>query len=289
MKLSKLLTSLSLLALTACSTVEGWVETEKPQAPKPYQWAAYYNYALEGEDFAGYDLVVLDSAWFPPVAPIKEQGITVLGYLSLGEVHEDTPLYALAKEQGILLDDNPTWKSHIVDIRSPWWHKYILEFAIPALQKDGFEGAMLDTIESPLLMLELGPEDKHTMHKAAVSLIQGAKHRFPNFKLMLNRGFELLPEVAGYIDYILAESILAVPDEQKPGNYRELKASYYQSIVAMLHKIQKIHPRLPVYTLDYWQLNDRRGIQKLYKTQRDQGFRPYISTPDLRSLHREKQ
>lgn len=262
--------------------------TDAPDTPRPYRWAAYYDWQLEGEDFAGYDLLVLDSAWYPPIAPIKEQGITVLGYLSLGEVHEDTPLYPLAREKGVLLDDNPAWKSHIVDLRDPWWHQYILEFAIPALIKDGFDGVMFDTVESPL-NLEMSDEDKHAMHTAAVSLIHGARLRFPNFKIMLNRGFALLPEVAGYIDYILAESILAVPDEAQTGKYRLLQESYYDSIVAMLHNIQKIHPRIAVYTLDYWQLDDKTAIQKLYKKQRDQGFRPYISTPDLRNLHREKE
>ncbi len=268
--------------ITGCSSI-----MDSDTAPKPRRWAAYYNYEKQGEDFADYELIVTDASYFPPLEPIQALGTQVYGYVSIGEVRGDDPVYQFAKEKNLIIGHNADWDSHIIDIREPWWHKYILEFVMPALEKDGFDGVMFDTITSPFNAAQ-GDDTMLEMHKAAVALIRSARERFPNLKIMVNRGFAILPEMAPYIDATLAESILAVPDETYPGQFRLLRRSYYDSIVAMLHQIQKKNPHLTIYSLDYWQMDDKSGTQELYKTQRDQGFIPYISTPDLRTLHIEE-
>ena len=40
-------------------------------------------------------------------------------------------------------------------------------------------------------------------------------------------------------------------------------------------------PRLRLFSLDYWEPQDRDGIARLYAEQRANGFVPYVATPDL--------
>jgi hypothetical protein len=103
---------------------------------------------------------------------------------------------------------------------------------------------------------------------------------------MVNRGFDILPQIAGDIDMVMAESTYAdwIPSEKKA---KFVPKAEYKQIVDTLNAGKVINPRLRVYSLDYWNMKDAKTVKSIYAAQRASGFIPYVSTPDLQTIYIE--
>jgi hypothetical protein len=170
-----------------------------------------------------------------------------------------------------------------MDLTSPAWQHYLLEERLPAIMDKGFDGFMLDTLDSPL---HHGAQQNNAaaQNMAALYLLETIRARFPDAYIMLNRGFGVYPYAASYINAALAESILS------HYNLRTGEASYFEDriygeYVGKLRAARVQNPQLAIYTLDYWSPGDAYGIQSIYNIQRRHGFMPYVSTPDLKHLY----
>lgn len=265
----------ALLCLAGCSPAPRTAS----DAPR---WAVYYDDKLPAEAFEEMEVVVFDRRHHPDLAPL--QGKTqVLAYVSIGEVYHDVPERKQLEKADAILFQNDTWKSYAVDTTSPLWKKLVLKYVEDAA-KQGFDGVMLDTIDSPLHWTRTkAPTRQEEMQKAAVALIQAIRERHPHFKIMLNRGFELLPEVGHSIDFILAESIL-IDGDVSTGHFDYFPANSYTQAAEQLHHVVALAPHLQVFTLDYWDQDDVKGLERIYDAQRAQGFVPYVTTRDLRTF-----
>jgi len=157
------------------------------------------------------DLVVFDRRHHPKFATLKGK-TEVLAYVSIGEVYDNVPERAALEKKKAILTKNEHWNSHVVDITSPLWRKLVLGYVDDAAQK-GFDGVMLDTLDSPLHWAEtFQPQRLASFERAAASLIKSIRAAHPGMKIMVNRGFSILPMVSADIHYILAESIMSRPD-----------------------------------------------------------------------------
>jgi uncharacterized protein (TIGR01370 family) len=249
------------------------------------RWIAYYDKNLPADAFRDYALIVFDGEHHPDFASLKE-GRTILAYLSLGEVHGHDPMRAALEKRGAILGKNAQWGSEVVDIRDPEWRAHLLEKTIPALLERGFDGIMIDTVDSPLQYEASQPEQYAGMSETALAFIRAARLRFPEMKIMLNRGFTLLPEAGRSIDYALVESLVSNPD--KTMKKMDIWPNTTQRrIVDILQQARVKHPDLRVYSLDYWDMADETGVNAIYHMQRERGFIPYVATQDLRTAHQE--
>lgn len=266
-----------LLCCTACAPVEK--SSTHPEAAND-RWAIYYDSKLPASTFEGYSLVVFDRRYHPDFATIKPHTV-VLAYVSIGEAHEDLPAKGELERGGALKATREHWGSSVVDMTSPGWKRIVLAEVDDALNK-GFDGVMLDTVDSSLqLASQTSSGDEKAARAAAVSLIRDIRAAHPDKKIMLNRGFAILPEVAPALDYALAESTL-VQTDVSTGQSHLYPANSYQLAVSRLKEARQVAPQLKIYTLDYWNQDDVHGLQNIYAIQRAQGFNPYVSTPDLR-------
>ena len=171
----------------------GCTPTPKPTATKNERWVAYYDVKEPIGFFADYDLVVFDAKHYVDFTSLKPK-TTVLAYLSFGEENgfsEDLPELQAA---GAVVRKNPNWPAYIMDIRHEVWRKKLLEERIPAIIAKGFDGLMLDTIESPVSLDNATDKRYFGLHAACVSLIKEIHEKFPQLKLMQNRAFPLLHE-----------------------------------------------------------------------------------------------
>jgi uncharacterized protein (TIGR01370 family) len=251
---------------------------------KETRWVAYYGHSEKSESFLPYDVVVFDADKHPSLSPLINRNKVLLGYISLGEIENYRPFYAEIKAKGIILAENPNWPGNFaLDVRHPAWRKLILEEIIPSLIRAGFNGIMLDTVDSAIALEQQDPKKYAGMAKATVEIIKAIRMHYPRLHIMLNRGFEILPEVSGDIDMFLAETIFTTHDfkTQKAGFVAD---NIYQSLVELLKKQQAANPRLQIFTLDYWPTKDDAALQKITKAQRDNGFIPQVSTVHLQSL-----
>ncbi len=270
------LTAACMLLLTGCT----------PTAPRPpgdiARWAVYYNDALPASEFDHLDMVVFDRRHYPDFTSLKGK-TKVLAYISIGEVYDDVPEKVTLEKARALLYQNERWKSHAVDITAPVWHSIVMGYVADAAAK-GFDGVMLDTLDSPLYWAETkAPNRQKAIRKAATSLIASIRRTHPTMKIVLNRGFSVLPTVAGHIDYALAESILTNTDVSTGQFALNSPNTFYQA-AKQLQTVVALAPQLQILTLDYWNSDDVIGMQRIYATQREQGFIPYVTTPELRDF-----
>lgn len=218
---------------------------------KPERFVVYYGEALPSERFLPYDLIVFDSQKSPALRPLMNRNKILLGYLSVGEAEQYRHDYKRIKEMGALLSENPAWPGHyIVDIRNQQWVKYLIEVKIPEILHKNFDGLMLDTLDSALYLWQQDKQKYAGMDKAAVNLLATIRKHYPKVKIMLNRGFHVLPEVAPFIDMVLAESIMVnfKNDSKEPQYFPE---SVTQEYAAIIEQAKKKNSELKVYSLDY--------------------------------------
>ena len=241
-------------------------------------WLVYYADKAPLATFDAYQLLVLDSHYHPPLRPLADRGKTLLGYLSLGELAQHRPYFPAVKAEGLLLVENSNWPgSFFVDVRDRRWTERVIVELIPALLRKGFDGVFIDTLDNPPHLEREDPTRYRGMTAAAVRLVRTIRLHYPHIKIMLNRAYELLPEVAGDIDMVLGESVYADYDFEAR-RYQRVDEALYQSQVAMLQDAQQRNPALRVFTLDYWDPNDTQGLREIYRRQRAQGFSPYVAT-----------
>ncbi|MFZ4541216.1 MAG: endo alpha-1,4 polygalactosaminidase [Rickettsiales bacterium] len=264
--------------LAALLCVTGCTPTPRPIGPVKH-WAVYYNDIRPSKDFKHLDLVVFDRRHHPDIDDLKGNTI-VLAYVSIGEVYDDVPERLALEKKNALLSQHDVWRSHAVDISSPAWRKLVLGYVADAADR-GFDGVMLDTVDSPLYWAETqAPKRLDAMKEAAVLLIHDIRKAHPKMKIMLNRGFSILPLVSKDINYILAESIMTNTNVST-GQFGLFPTSTYEEVAEQLQRVVARIPQLQVLTLDYWDQEDVNGLERIYASQRASGFVPYVTTPDL--------
>jgi uncharacterized protein (TIGR01370 family) len=249
----------------------------------PSRWAVYYAADAELIAFASYELLVLDADRHPPLGPLADRGKTLLGYLSLCEISRDRPYYREVEAEGLLLGDHAVWKgASYVDIRDPRWLRRVVEELIPRLLRAGFTGLFLDTLDDASY-LEGQRAANSGMKAAAVRLVKTIRRHYPGVTIMMNRGYDLLPEVDGHIDAVLGESVHATYDRARQ-RYVLVDNDETARQVRLLERAKARRPGLRLFSLDYWDPDDARGLKRVYDAARANGFEPYVGTIELDRL-----
>lgn len=251
------------------------------------RWVVYYNNVLPVEKFMNYDVIAFDSDSHPDLAPLKAAHKILLGYIDLGEAEEFRSYYHDIAQKKLFLGKNPLWAGHhIIDIRKPEWDDYVINVRLPTIISQGFDGILIDALDSPLELEEDNPKKYHGMKEGAIRLIKAIRARYPNIKIMVNRGYAAYPEIALYINMSMGEDIYTdwQPDEKAPIIIPKKDREDY---LRLLKTAKEKNPQFKVYTVDYWPPSDKKTIRHIYKVQRDAGFIPYVSTLDLQSIYPE--
>lgn len=247
-------------------------------------WAVYYGADAATQDLLHYRMLVLESEAHPSLLPLLEKNVAVLAYLSLGEVVKHRSYFDKLKEDGLLIQENKNWAdSHVIDIRDPRWSMLIIHDLIPYLLQQGFDGVFLDTLDSSLELERTQPRRYPGMKQAALRLVQQIRLHYPTIKIMVNRAYELLPQLGKDIDMVLGESVYATYDFSSK-TYRLVDAAGYRYQLNLLTSLKQKFPHLQIMTLDYWNPDDPAGMAKIYAQQRRNGFSPYVATISLNQI-----
>jgi len=245
-------------------------------------WVVHYANKAPLSAYDPYKVIVVDSEAHPNISELKRSGQKiVLGYISVGEVENYRKYFSLIKEEGILLHQNANWpNSWMVDMRSKKWVSVLLDRIAPSILASGFDGFFLDTLDDAEYLESLDSVNYAGMKEAAKQIVLALRARFPNAKIMMNRGYAVLPEVGKQIDYLLAESVYSSFDF-KQSRYFVVDNQQYQEHLNILMQAQKKFPDLKIMTLDYWNPSDQAGFKKIYTLQQNNGFSPFVATIEL--------
>ena len=248
------------------------------------RWGVDYGAATDPALARRCGLLVLEPHHPRPIAPLRGPGATLLGYVSFGEVEKSRPYAAALDRAGALLAPNPNWPdARFADLRHPAWRQTLIEEVIPPVLALGYDGIFIDTLDNAEAMERADPIGNRGMVVAAAALVAAVRARFPGMRIMLNRGYAALPELAPAIDYLLGEAMASRWNFAEK-RYEMLSASDWQWQADRLRAAKVRNPRLVTTTLDYWDPADRRQVAALYAKERAAGFLPYVATLALDRL-----
>jgi polysaccharide biosynthesis protein PelA len=264
----------------ACKSGIGSNRSEQKQLPAHPRFVVYYGTA----DVAGlyqYDVAVLDSDVDQAILRKFSVDSLLLGYLSLGEVHQGRSYADKLTRQGLLLSRNPNWpEGQFVDVRDGRWRQLVIHDLVPAILERGFKGLFFDTLDSPAFLEQSDPVAYRGMTDAAAELVLAIRRAFPNLPIMVNRGYAVLPRIASEIDMVMGESVHSTYDAAKK-SYVHVAPENVKWQLDRLNDARRICPSMLLFSLDYWSPGDSGGIARVYAEAETNGLVPYVATFDL--------
>ena len=229
------------------------------------------------QELAQFDWAVVESGHLSTadVARIRQLGSQPFAYLSVGEFDGDrATLIELGLDQGASSKRNKAWNSQVMDLTSPQWRDHLFKRA-HALQAQGYAGLFLDTLDSFQL---LPPSEWPSQQTALASFLRELHTREPTLKLFFNRGFEVLPQLDGVAAAVAVESIHAGWDAGAK-RYRPVPEADREWLDIHLKPLRE--KGIPLVAIDYLPPSQREQARKLARQLRQEGFIPFVTTPDL--------
>ncbi|MCA9470451.1 MAG: bifunctional glycoside hydrolase 114/ polysaccharide deacetylase family protein [Nitrospirales bacterium] len=239
--------------------------------------AFYYGNHAPLDELKAFDVVVVEPDHGYDPQAYRSSNSELFAYVSLGEF---TPSRSYAREipDSWVLGSNTQWDSSIIDQRQNEWASFAADRIIGPLWKQGYRGFFLDTLDSYHLVAHT-PEQKAQQEHGLAKVIQSIKGRYPEVKLILNRGFEILPTVAEHTFAVAAESLFRGWDQGR-ARYIEVSEVDRQWLLEQLLNVQRTY-QLPVIAIDYLPPHQRQAARNVARHIQHLGIIPWVSTPQL--------
>ena len=241
----------------------------------------YINYSLKPppQDLLACPLTILDPHAVADLRPGQAKGNRFLAYLSLVELARGSPSDAEAGKQHVpFIATNEAWASRLMDVTSPEWRNLVMDrMAVTAFSK-GFDGLFLDTVDS---VANPAFKNKAQARKALVEVILALHKRWPQAQLVMNRGFDLLPEVASVLNGLLVESVFQGFDPSTK-HFQPVNEDGTRWLLSRIREAQE--RKLQVYVVDYVSPSEQTLAETTAKRILALGCVPLITTPALNGV-----
>ncbi|MEX8494771.1 endo alpha-1,4 polygalactosaminidase, partial [Sphaerotilus sp.] len=244
--------------------------------------ALHYGAQPPWNELAAFDWVVLEPGHHGDVSARAQAAphTRFMAYLSVGEVSRQHPQHD-AVPPGWLLGSNRTWNSAVIDQRAPEWPAWFVEHVARPQWDQGYRGFFLDTLDAYQLVART-PEDRAAQEAGLVRVVKALRAAFPQAKVIANRGFEILPQVAQDIDMVAAESLYRGWD-QAAMRYRAVSDPDRAWLLGKLDEVRTQH-HLPVLAIDYVAPAERALARETARRIRTHGVVPWVTTPELDAM-----
>ncbi|CAB3767816.1 endo alpha-1,4 polygalactosaminidase [Paraburkholderia humisilvae] len=249
--------------------------------------AWFYGAPVPVEQLSRFDTVVVeaDSGFDPRAAAATRDGQTShctnwYAYVSVGEVSKDRDYFA-AMPRKWRLGRNAAWSSAVIDQSAPGWPQFFVEHVIAPLWVRGYRGFFLDTLDSWQLIAKTDAA-RARQQAGLINTIRALKARYPDAQLILNRGFEILPEIHGDVAAVAFESLYGSWD-QAAQRYGAVPADDRTWLIAQARTIREQY-RLPVISIDYCAPDDAPCRREIVEQICAAGVEPYVTDGALRTV-----
>jgi len=251
-----------------------------PQRPVGPSIALYYGEQPPVGILSTYDIAVVepDSGFSPRdhMAPCPRW----FAYASVGEVTPQRAYYADLPQRW-LLGSNSAWASHVVDQSEPDWPAFFVRHVIDPLWARGYRGFFLDTLDSYQLVAKTEWE-RTRQREGLIRVIRAIKARHRDAYLILNRGFELLPELHGEVGAVAFESLFSGWD-QTNARYVEVPQADRDWLLAQAREVRDRYG-LPVISIDYCAPDDDACARSTAEGIAALGIVPYVTDGALQTV-----
>jgi len=202
-----------------------------------------------------------------------------LAYVSVGEADARRPYWPAVRGQPFLVEPNSEWSDNIrVDVRDPRWQDILLREEVPRLMKLGFDGLMLDTIDTAPYLENKDPGRFAGSRQALRDWLRRLRESFPRAVVIANGGAALV-DAAPFVDGFVIEGVFSIYD---PGRhvYRattDAERTWKLGAVARARDVA----RKPVFSIEYADVGDVALSRWAFQESVRHGFRPYVGVRDL--------
>lgn len=267
---------IGLLAGLGLAPVWGLAQSADPSV------ALHYGAQPPWRELAAFDWVVLEPAHHGDLGERRRAAphTRFFAYVSVGEVHRQHRHHDQIPPDW-RIGANRAWNSAVIDQRVADWPRWFVEHIARPQWERGYRGFFLDTLDAYHLVAKT-PEERAAHEAGLVRVVQALRAAFPEAKLILNRGFEILPQVAAQVDMVAAESLYRGWDQARL-HYQPVPEADRAWLLGQLDQVRGRH-RLPVLAIDYVPPGDRALARETARRIRAHGFIPWVTTPELDTL-----
>lgn len=223
------------------------------------------------------------------VNALRAAGKLTVGYISIGEDSElrqgdrkgpggyDSAYFDRNKDN--VPDKNETWNSYFANAGSPSWRAHFLARSDEILKTHGVDGFFLDTIETSLAY--------PASIKSMVSLIRDLRARHPNAIIVMNRGWDLLPDLGNTPDGIMFESFTLSYDftEKRYVSLRASGVDYGLDVWKKFIRPAQQRHALVALALDYAASPDSPEVASAYDRAVTLGMIPCVANINLDAFY----
>ncbi len=245
-------------------------------------WALLYT----GDDpahfarLANFDLAVVDPDAFPKISDLKTHDVVTLAYLSVGEAESYRAYWPRIQGADWIVRENPNWKENfLVDVRAPQWRALLLDEIIPPILAKGFDGLLLDTLDTAPELEESDPVHYAGARAAMIELVRAIKTRYPKAYIVPNNGLALLEEMAPHIDGLMVEDLTHGYNFETK-TYEPVPADLTREKLGALRRARALQ-EFPVFLVDYAKPGDTAAIARTRRVAQENNLVPYVTTVEL--------
>ncbi|RZU47631.1 hypothetical protein EV700_0598 [Fluviicoccus keumensis] len=242
--------------------------------------ALYYGDHPPLAELRAFDVAVVDPDHVSDPARFRHPASALFAYVSLGEVHPSRSWFK-AIPDGVLAGSNRAWGSRLVDPANPAWQSFVLDQVFAPLWRQGYRGFFLDTLDSYHL-LGGTPADLRRREAGLAQLVHALHSRWPEARLIMNRGFEILPEVHDDIWMVAAESLYHGWDNSAR-RFVDVPEKDRQWLKTQLDVARNTFGK-PVLVIDYVPAANRELARETAARLSREGYVPWVSVPALDQL-----
>ncbi len=246
--------------------------------------AFFYGKHVPVPDICLYDSFVIDpSSDFNPQNNCGPQ-TEPFAYVSMGEVAKDAP-YAKDIKPNWIIGKNVAWNNnYVIDQTNPEWQSYFINQLITPLWEKGYRGFFFDTLDSYILAVH-DPALQQKQLDSMVNLIHQIKVKYPQAKIILNRGFKLLPTVRSDVYADVIESLYHAWNQQNL-KYEDTALATQKELLTEINLIKQMN--LPIIIIDYLPPDQQQKAAILARDIAQQGMIPWITNNNLDTLYINK-
>jgi hypothetical protein len=265
---------------SAPGSIDAPLAASAAQSSSMTSFALFYGAHPPVDQLAAFDNVVLEpDSGFNPSSQ-RTSCTEWFAYVSVGEVTPHRKYYAELPKKW-LLASNATWASKVVDQSQPGWPAFYVDHVIAPLWARGYRGFFLDTLDSYQLAAKTD-DDRERQQAGLVAVIRAIKARYPDARLIFNRGFEILPQVHDLV-YAVAFESLYQSWNQAQRSYTEVPPADREWLLAQAKTIREQYG-LPVVSIDYCAPGDIECARDTVEKIRNVGLVPYITDGALATV-----
>jgi len=244
----------------------------------------YYGHDISYSMVGIHDYIIVQPEFINPFT----HGFSVYkkkmyAYISVGEINKNIKEFKKVKPSWIV-SKNESWGSNVMDINNLEYQEFLFKEMIEPRMKDGFENFFFDTLDSYYIYSKT-PQEIQKSRDSLAHFINEFHKRYPDAKLIINRGFEVIDQVKDSIQAVLFESYYR--SYGGSAGYGKVSDADREWLDIYLNKIKKYG--IDIISVEYLPPEEMYKADEIVKKIKKKGMIPYITTGDLNTYGRSNK